>query len=100
MNRLDLHKTLCDILGTKNVYFQPPENIKINYPAIVYSFDNIKDKKANNGVYLINKRYMVTLIDRNPESPLMDKLIMLPKCRFSRNYQSDNLYHYVFEIYI
>jgi len=33
--RLKLHEILCGILNTRNAYFQPPESVKMNYPAIV-----------------------------------------------------------------
>ena len=29
--RLKLHEELCDILGSRNVYFQPPETVKMKY---------------------------------------------------------------------
>jgi len=32
--RIQLHEILCDVLGTRNVYFQPPESVDMNYPAI------------------------------------------------------------------
>ena len=34
--RYELHEFLCEILGSRNVYFQPPESVKMKYPAIVY----------------------------------------------------------------
>ena len=34
--RNDLQKLLVEVLGSKNVYFQPPESVKMKYPAIVY----------------------------------------------------------------
>ena len=36
-NRLDLQALLEDLLGSRNVYYQPPESVKMNYPAIVYA---------------------------------------------------------------
>jgi len=30
--RLELQNLLENILGSRNVYFQPPENLKLNYP--------------------------------------------------------------------
>ena len=41
-DRLDLHECLCKILNSNNVYFQPPENVRMNYPAIVYSLGTVK----------------------------------------------------------
>lgn len=97
--RLELHNLLCDILGSKNVYFQPPESIRLNYPAIVYSLDDIDSIHANNSVYLTNRRYSVTVIDRDPDSLLVGKVAALPTCSFNRHYTKDNLNHDVFTLY-
>ena len=45
--RLELDEELVKILGSKNVYFQPPESLKLNYPAIVYSLSNISNRIYN-----------------------------------------------------
>ncbi len=97
--RLELHEQLCKILATRNVYFQPPESIKINYPAIVYAFDNISKKHADDGVYICHKRYTVTLIDPNPDSKFVDKILALPFCEYRRFYKTNNLNHYQFSLY-
>lgn len=98
-SRIDLQNILETILGSRNVYFQPPESIKINYPAIIYGLDNIDNTFADDGVYLSHKRYLVTLIDKNPDSTIVDKIAGLPACRFNRHYKSENLNHYVFSLY-
>nr|DAT80860.1 MAG TPA: tail completion protein [Caudoviricetes sp.] len=98
-NRLDLQALLEDLLGKRNVYFQPPESVKMNYPAIVYALEDIESTFADDGLYLFHKQYTVTVIDKNPDSEFVDKVAALPTCRFSRHYKSDNLNHYVFSIY-
>ena len=45
-DRLALHELLCEKLGSRNVYFQPPESIKMKYPAIVYSRNRIENTSA------------------------------------------------------
>ena len=97
--RLELHEILCTILGSRNVYFQPPESIKMNYPAIVYGLDDIDNQYANDGVYLSHRRYSVTVIDKNPDSEIVGKVYALPNCKFNRAYQKDNLNHYVFTLF-
>lgn len=98
-NRLYLQSLLEDLLGSRNVYFQPPESVKINYPAIVYGLDDIKNIHADDGVYLSQKRYWVMLIDKNPDSEFIDKVAQLPTCRFDRNYTSENLNNWRFSLY-
>ena len=99
LDRLDLHERFCDILGSRNVYFQPPESIKMAYPAIVYSLGSMRKRYANNGGYFLQLSYEVTLIDMNPDSEYVDKILELPYSSFDRPYVSDNLYHFVFTIY-
>lgn len=97
--RLELSAILRNTLGSDNVYFQPPETIKMKYPAIVYSLNNIQNVHADDGVYLSHRRYSVTLIDKNPDSPTVERLSALPMCQFNRHYTSDNLNHFVFTLY-
>lgn len=98
-SRLQLHEVLCSILGTKNAYFQPPETLKMSYPAIVYGLEDIKNSFANGGVYSSARKYSVTVIDKNPDSLIVNKVAALPTCRFNRHYAKDNLNHVVFTIY-
>lgn len=98
-SRLKLQTELEELLGSKNVYFQPPESVKIKYPAIVYSLDKINTNFANNSIYKKSDCYNVTLIDRDPESEYVNKILQLPMCSFDRAYTSDNLNHFVFTLY-
>lgn len=98
-NRPNLQNLLEEILGSKNVYFQPPESVKMEYPAIVYALDNIKARHANDLVYSTKRRYMITFITEDPDSQTIEELSYLSMCRFNRHYKSDNLNHYVFELY-
>lgn len=100
MNRREeLHEILCESLGSRNVYFQPPESIKMQYPAIVYSRDDIDNNFANNSVYMQSLAYSVTVIDSDPDSEVVDRVSKLPRCQYDRHYKSDNLNHDIFTIY-
>lgn len=98
-NRLTLHDKFCEILASRNVYFQPPESIRMNYPAIIYSLANLKTTFANNGIYAMKTCYKVVVIDKNPDSVIPEKILRLPFCSFDRSYVADNLNHYVFTLY-
>lgn len=97
-NRLKLQKLLEQI--TKNVYFQPPPNIEMKYPAIIYKLDGLKTDNADNIKYIKNYNYLITLVDYYPNSNMFDKINNLSFVRFVRGYSSNNLFHYVFTIYI
>ena len=97
--RLELQTILKDLLGSNNVYFQPPPSIKMVYPAIVYNRDQINIDHAGNKPYRHEKRYQITVIDANPDSEIPMKVAGLPKCSFDRFFTADNLNHNVFNLY-
>lgn len=103
--RIDLHNMLCDIMAvcvseiSQNVYFQPPDNLKMAYPCIRYSLSDIDAKFADNIPYILQKEYSLTVIDRNPDSLIVERILQLPRCSFDRSYKADNLNHWVFNIY-
>lgn len=98
-SRLDLQTFLENLLGSRNVYYQPPESIKMSYPAIVYERDNIRNEFANNFVYMQSHSYQITVIDYDPDSEIVKRVSALPMCSFSRHFVSDNLNHDVFRLY-
>ena len=107
--RLELHDVLLDILVTLGVrergesghiYFQPPETVKMTYPAVVYSLSDIPIRHADNRPYKTNRRYQITAIDKDPESALPDKIAELPTAKFNRFFASENLNHWVFTVYV
>lgn len=97
--RSQLQILLEEILGSEHVYFQPPANVQMNYPAIVYNRDAADTKFAGNAPYSYTKRYQVTVIDRNPESEIPDKVAKLPLCTFNRFFTANGLNHDVFSLY-
>lgn len=98
-SRDELQTFLEGLLGSRNVYFQPPASTQMRYPAIVYSRDDIDSRHANNKVYTKTVAYSVTVIDKDSESPVIDKIADLPMCSFDRRYVADNLNHDVFTLY-
>lgn len=98
-SRLKLQSLLEELLGSKNVYFQPPTNLNMSYPAIKYSTDDIDAKKADDTAYIITKRYEVIVISPKPDNPVIEKLLSLPMCSYDRQYKADNLYHDVLTLY-
>ena len=100
VDRIDLQTTLQDILGSKNVYYDPPETLKISYPAIIYSKSGLINKKADDANYHINTIYDITVIDKRPDNPVIKKLLELPYCSYDRHFVSDNLHHDTLTIYI
>jgi len=97
--RLELQALLESLLGSTNVYFQPPNNVQMQYPSIVYQRDEYDIKHADDKVYSRRTRYQVTSIDRDPDSGVPDMLADLPLCSFERFFISENLNHNVFNLF-
>ena len=99
-DRLELHELLSEKLGSQNVYFQPPESVKMKYPAIVYSRNRIENTSADNIVYKQDVSYMITVIDRDPDSEITERVSQIPHIMYDRFYVADNLNHDVFRLFI
>ena len=97
--RLELQQILVGVLGSNNVYFQPPPSFRINYPCIIYKRDYQESKFSGNKPYFLQSRYMITIVDKNPDSDIPDRIAMLPMCTFDRFYTADNLNHTVYKIF-
>lgn len=98
-SRIKLHKLLEKILGNTNVYFQPPSNIHLKYPCIIYKYYDGDKSYANNGSYIIRHKYSVQLIITDPDNTIKDLLLSLPYCEFDRFYAKDGLNHYNYQLY-
>ena len=97
--RLELQTLLVTLLGSKNVYFQPPPSVKLKYPCIIYERDSRDTEFANNKPYKHKKRYQITVVDLNPDSDIHEKVAALPLCSYSRFYTADNLNHDVYNLF-
>ena len=97
--RLTLQTKLEDLLGSKHVYYQPPENLKMEYPAIRYSKSDEEDIYANNIKYLSMSVYDLVVIDKKPDNPVIKKLLELPYSEFDRHYVADGLNHDIIRIF-
>ncbi len=97
--RLDLHSQFEEILGSKNVYFQPLETIKLKYPCIIYSLSDIYTRNADDMHYTMQKVYNITVISRDPDNKIAESIMELPRTRFDRRYVTDNLYHDILTLY-
>lgn len=91
--RLKLHEMLVEILGTRNVYFQPPPSVKMKYPCIVYNRDGSDVLHADNELYRHKKRYGLTYIDPSSSEAVTDKLERMRYCSFDNKMVVENLYN-------
>ena len=98
-SRLQLQSKLEELLKSRNVYYDPPEGLKMGYPAIRYIKSKIESKFANNAVYSLFNCYEVTVIDPDPDNPVITELLKLPMCKHDRHYTADGLNHDILTLY-
>ena len=90
--RLYLQSELQEFLP--KVYFQPPSNITLEYPCIIYNKSGMNRKIANDASYLRIQKYSVTLIERDPDSTVADDIEKyFTHCAVTGYFTKDNLYH-------
>lgn len=99
-SRLDLQAELEEVIGNRNVYFQPPASVRMQYPCIRYSNGGHDARHANDLIYKNVKRYEGIVIDSNPDSTIPDAILFhFPMCSFRAAYTADNLNHFPFTLY-
>lgn len=97
--RLELQSALEGLQSGVAVYFQPPPNIEMVFPAIVYNRDYQKDEHADNLRYAYTRRYQVMVIDRDPDSAIPDKVSALPMSKYVRHFTTEGLNHDIYYVY-
>lgn len=93
--RLELRELLGAIC--ENCYFSPPSQLE--YPCLIYELAREYNRYADNIKYLNMRRWTLTLIDEDPDSPYVDQILELPYCSLDRSYSSGNLNHWSFDLY-
>lgn len=103
--RIQLHAILSDILASVDekyatghcYYRKPPKNM--NYPCIVYNIDTEWNLNGDNKKYIHYNRYIVTVIDEDPDSVIKNLIGDLEFSFFDREYETDNLNHFSYSLY-
>ena len=96
----DLLRLLRKAVAHDRVYFQPPENLKLGYPAVVFHLTKIKVDHADDLTYKGAREYMITLITKDPEPDALEEILKIPYTTLDSTYQSDGMNHFVFTSYI
>lgn len=97
--RLELQTTLEKVLGSHNVYYEPPQNLTLKYPCIVYHRESTNQERADNVGYIRHGKYELMLISKNPADPTVDRLLDLKMIDHTARFTVDGLSHDQFVIY-
>ncbi len=90
-------QTKC--LGYQHTYFNPIDGIRMQYDCVIYNMSAMNERKANNKTYLNRAIYNVTVVSRDPETPVPWAIQEhFERCKPERFFVTDNLYHFPFTI--
>lgn len=98
--RRKLHEELCEILGSRRVYYDPPNGTELEYPVILYERSRNRPFWANDGLYLNMTAYTVTLIRQDDDDDFLDKLLKRRYTSFDRSFVASNLHHDVVTTFV
>lgn len=99
-SRLQLQSEFEELLGSTNVYYQPPSNSSIKYPCIIYELSSTDTIPADNKKYVKTNRYHVKHIykslDNELKNAILDKFMMISH---DNRMKVDGLYNDDFTLY-
>lgn len=99
-SRMDLQNELIVLLGSDHVYYDPPENLQMQYPCFIYTVSKANERYSDNKVYRYVNGYDITYVDINQDSDVLEKFkTHFLMSNFNRHYVADELHHTVFVVY-
>lgn len=95
-----LHKKLEAALAGTKVWFQPPSNISMTYPTVIYHMEGSNNTHADNSTYTKDVRYSVVVMDTNPDSTLWSSIMdAIPRSSLDNVMNVEGLYHWNITLY-
>jgi hypothetical protein len=96
---LELQALLTAIPDVTEAYFQQPNNVDMRYPCIVFAADVVATQHASNRPYFRQQRYLVTIMDTRPNTPIEQYVAEMPTAKFNRRFTADKLHHVVYTLF-
>lgn len=103
-NRRIKFQKVLDAYVTKGLinkaYYSPPENIKMEYPCIVYKKELNPLDTANDGRYFNYNKYQLMIMDRRLDNPIIDDILdKFNTSMYVNEYWTDGIHHTIIELY-
>lgn len=97
--RSDLHEKLRAYYGTQ-IFFQPPETVKLRYPCLLYHLDSYDLQFADNKSYISKARYKMRYITKDPDDEKIQGVLNeFEMIKMDNFFTADNLNHYDYTLY-
>lgn len=94
-----LQRILESVLGSTEVYFQPPSDRTRKYPCIEYALSDVYQTYANNLSYMAIPRYTITYFSKIPDMTIPNKILGLPTASFLGFHKEQYFNVYTFTLY-
>ena len=79
---------------TDNLYYQPPSNIKLKYPCIIYNKNGIRTTYADDQIYKRHQQWQLMVIGTHPDDETAEQIMEhFEYCSINQYYTVDNLRH-------
>lgn len=96
----ELRKVQEDTLGYQHTYFEPTEQVRMQYDAVVYNRTDMNVRRADDKSYMVRNAYQVMVISRDPETKVPEAIQWhFARCTPGKSFVRDNLYHFPFTIF-
>lgn len=95
----DLHDVLKNLMPGIPIYFQPPESIRMQYPCLIYTIDGTNSVHADNIKYADTRIYQLILVQRQPDTYLLDVVNSLQMCEHTGRLVVGGLYQDQFRLF-
>lgn len=99
--RLILHGRLVDLFPTYGIFYNPPGDLLLSRPCIVYTDTQEEPSYANNLSYIVGTRFQVTVFEDLPGiGGLTSGIFDIPgiTVNSNRKYITADVVHYVFNV--
>ena len=84
-----------------NIYFTPPDDVTLKFPACVVTREDFDVHKANNTPYISSMGYKIVYMSKNESDEVFMKIASTFRySAFRSEYKVNGLYHKVFVVYI
>lgn len=100
-----VEKTIA--LGVSNVYFEPPEDLIMEYPCVRFKRGTISSRHADNRIYKIDDSFDYIYISRISDDKMAHTILVgdseheppFRRIRHIRHYVADGLHHDHYKLY-
>ena len=94
-------------LGVSNVYFEPPKNLQLIYPCVIFKRGADSHRSCDNRIYKLDNAYDITYVSYEPDDQMANVILVgdltheppFKMIRKIRHYVAEGLHHDQYKLY-